>query len=67
MPSDDSAALVLNASYEPLCVVSSRRAVVLVLTDKAVSVAPSGAFVHSARRDIDIPVVVRLMRYVKVP
>src|SRR4051812_44351407 len=28
-------ALVLNATYEPLCVVSSRRAVVLVLGDKA--------------------------------
>lgn len=67
MPGEDSAALVLNASYEPLCVVSSRRAVVLVLTDKAVSVASSGAVVHSARREVDIPVVVRLMRYVKVP
>ena len=67
MPSEDSAALVLNASYEPLCVVSSRRAVVLVLTDKAVSVASSGAVVHSARQEVDIPVVVRLMRYVKVP
>ena len=67
MPGDDSAALVLNASYEPLCVVSSRRAVVLVLTDKAISVAGSGAIVHSARREIDVPVVVRLMRYVKVP
>ena len=29
MAGHDSAALVLNASYEPLCVVSSRRAVVL--------------------------------------
>ncbi|MET0736997.1 MAG: HNH endonuclease, partial [Acidimicrobiales bacterium] len=30
-----SRALVLNASYEPLSVVSDRRAAVLVLTDKA--------------------------------
>ena len=29
--------LVLNASYEPLAVVSVRRAVVLVLTEKAVA------------------------------
>src|SRR6185312_11074670 len=31
-------ALVLNATYEPLCVVSSRRAVVLVLAGKATAV-----------------------------
>ena len=30
-----TSALVLNATYEPLCVVSARRAVVLVLGDKA--------------------------------
>ena len=30
------AALVLNATYEPLCVVPLRRAVVLVLAEKAV-------------------------------
>ena len=30
-----SRALVLNASYEPLCVVSSRRALILVFTEKA--------------------------------
>ena len=36
-------ALVLNASYEPLCVVSGRRAAVLVLTAKAVPVAAGEA------------------------
>ena len=30
-----SATLLLNATYEPLCVVSSRRAIVLVLAEKA--------------------------------
>ena len=34
--------LVLNATYEPLCVVSDRRAAVLVLCDKADLVHPSG-------------------------
>ena len=34
-----SATLLLNATYEPLCVVSSRRAIVLVLAGKAVVVA----------------------------
>lgn len=67
MSGPEQAALVLNASYEPLCVVSARRAVVLVLTDKAVSVAASGTVVHSARRQLEVPVVVRLTRFVKVP
>ena len=35
--------LLLNASFEPLCVVSSRRAVVLVLKEKAEIVRESGA------------------------
>ena len=36
-------ALLLNASFEPLCVVSSRRAVVLVLKDKAEIIHRNGA------------------------
>ncbi|MCW2614346.1 MAG: endonuclease [Frankiales bacterium] len=67
MASSNSAALVLNASYEPLCVVSARRAAVLVLTAKAVSVADGDGVLHSERRALVVPVVVRLARYVKVP
>ena len=60
-------ALVLNATYEPLCVVSSRRAVVLVLTDKAVPVEPGDGVLHSERTAVSVPVVVRLTRFVRVP
>ncbi len=60
-------ALVLNASYEPLCVVSGRRAVVLVLTQKAVAVADGDAILHSERAVVIVPVVVRLTRFVRVP
>ena len=60
-------ALVLNATYEPLCVVSSRRAVVLVLGEKAEILHESGALMHSARLVIDVPSVVRLRNYVRVP
>ena len=42
-------ALLLNASFEPLCVVSVRRAVVLVLKEKAEIVARNGAELHSER------------------
>jgi 5-methylcytosine-specific restriction endonuclease McrA len=60
-------ALVLNASYEPLCVVSGRRAVVLVLTDKAVAVEAGDVVLHSERATVPVPVVVRLTRFVRVP
>lgn len=59
--------LVLNASYEPLCLVAARRAVVLLLTGKAVSVAPGDGVMHSARQVVEVPAVVRLARFVKVP
>jgi 5-methylcytosine-specific restriction endonuclease McrA len=60
-------ALVLNATYEPLCVVSSRRAVILVLAGKAVAVESGQDELHSERLSLHVPVVVRLTRFVKVP
>jgi 5-methylcytosine-specific restriction endonuclease McrA len=60
-------ALVLNATYEPLCVVSSRRAVVLVLTGKADSIEEGDAALHSEHVTLPVPLVVRLTRYVRVP
>lgn len=62
-----SATLLLNATFEPLCVVSSRRAIVLVLADKAVPVDSAADVVHAATVSLAVPVVVRLTRYVRVP
>ena len=45
-----SSALVLNATYEPLCVVSVRRATILVLTAKAECVSDGDGLLHSARQ-----------------
>ena len=59
--------LVLNASYEPLCIVALRRAVVLVLNEKAIVVEAGDVILHSERQQIVAPVVVRLARYVRVP
>ncbi|GAA4900168.1 5-methylcytosine-specific restriction endonuclease McrA [Stackebrandtia albiflava] len=59
-------ALVLNATYEPLCVVPVRRAAVLLLSDKAETVTIGDGFLRSARHTIPVPSVVRLNRYVKV-
>jgi 5-methylcytosine-specific restriction endonuclease McrA len=60
-------ALVLNATYEPLCVVPLRRAVVLVLAEKAVIVEAGLGMLHSATTSVQVPSVVRLSRYVRVP
>jgi 5-methylcytosine-specific restriction endonuclease McrA len=62
-----SRALVLNASYEPLAVVSYRRAVVLVLAEKADVLHDTGEHLHSARLTLAIPSVIRLRQFVKVP
>jgi 5-methylcytosine-specific restriction endonuclease McrA len=66
-PGTTGASLLLNATFEPLCVVSSRRAIVLVLADKAVAVDCTADVVHAATVSLPVPVVVRLTRYVRVP
>lgn len=60
-------ALILNATYEPLSIVSARRAIVLVLRQKAVMVEESGDVWHSERNSHPLPSVIRLRSYVKVP
>lgn len=62
-----SRALVLNTTYEPLCVVSARRAVVLLLTHKADLVADSGERMHSERLSVEVPSVIKLRTFVRVP
>ena len=60
-------ALVLNATYEPLCVVPVRRAVVLVLKEKAEVVHATEELLHSERAAFAAPSVIRLTYFVKVP
>ena len=60
-------ALVLNATYEPLCVVPARRALLLVLMRKAVAVEESDVVLHSVALQVRAPAVVRLTRYVRIP
>jgi 5-methylcytosine-specific restriction endonuclease McrA len=62
-----SRALVLNATYEPLSVVPSRRAVVLVLDHKAELLHGTGEALHSERLTVPVPSVIRLRTFVKVP
>jgi 5-methylcytosine-specific restriction endonuclease McrA len=58
---------VLNASYQPLCVVAVRRALVLALRGKAEILETNGAVFRSEALEIQAPSVVRLHYFVKVP
>lgn len=59
--------LVLNATYEPLSVVTGRRAAVLVLNERADLVHESGDVLRSARLEVPVPSVIRLRSFVRVP
>jgi len=59
--------LVLNATYEPLNVVSLRRAVLLLLKEKAEIVEAAQAWLHSEQESLPIPLVIRLVYYVRIP
>jgi len=60
--------LVLNAGYEPLAVVSFKRAIVLVLDGKASIIASDDEHpVLSASGEWERPSVILLRRYVRIP
>ncbi len=58
---------MLNASYQPLCVVPVRRALVLALKGKAEVVHTNGHVFRSEKVELAAPSVVRLHYFVKVP
>ena len=58
---------MLNMTYEPLCVVSTRRALSLVMGDKAEILHSTGSAFRSANLSVPEPSVVRLSYYVRVP
>jgi len=59
--------LVLNASYEPLSLVSVRRAVVLLLREKAEMIEATQQMLRSCSQAIPVPLVIRLVKYVRLP
>ena len=60
--------LVLNAGYEPLAVISFKRAVILVMTGKATVVSADDEHpIVSAMGEWDRPSVILLTRYVRIP
>ena len=59
--------LLLDASYEPLRVISTRRAFLLVWEGKADLVEAGEGVLRSARETFPVPAVVRLCRMARVP
>ena len=59
--------LLLNASYEPLTIVSAQRAIRLLLTHKVDAATDETITIHGNSHDLHIPTVLRLRRYVNVP
>jgi 5-methylcytosine-specific restriction endonuclease McrA len=59
--------LVLNASFEPINVCTTRRAAVLILKQKAEMLEGGTKQLRSERMSMTRPVVIRLVTYVRVP
>ncbi len=59
--------LVLNATYEPINVCTVRRAVVLLLKEKAELLERGRWELHSESTTLARPAVIRLVAYVRVP
>ena len=57
--------LVLNTTYEPLAIVPLKRAMRLLTTSKAEVVEAGAALLRSARGHVAMPLVVRLLSYVR--
>ena len=59
--------LVLNATYEPLSVVSIRRAIVLLLKEKAELLEAAEATLRATGVSMPVPLVIRMVYYVRIP
>ncbi len=59
--------LVLNATYEPLSLISVRRAVILLLREKAELIEATEQMLRSSSLTMPVPLVIRLTYYVRLP
>jgi 5-methylcytosine-specific restriction endonuclease McrA len=59
--------LVLNATYEPLNIVSIQRAIVLLLKDKAQVVEAAQTRLRAENFSMAVPLVIRLTAFVPIP
>ncbi len=61
------AVLLLNASYEPLSVISQKRALSLLLRGRVETATDDVLTINAGEKDFSIPTVLRLRRYIYVP
>ena len=66
-PAMQPPALVLNASFEPINICGARRALVLVLKGVARTEEEQGSVLHSHRMKMQMPSVIRLLEYRRIP
>jgi 5-methylcytosine-specific restriction endonuclease McrA len=59
--------LVLNANYEPLNVCTTRRALGLIITDKAILVSNGRGYIKTVSNLFQAPSVIRLSNMIKRP
>ena len=59
--------LVINATFEPVGVVSARRAIKLVCKGAAIVQEPSAYVLHTSKVNIPLPSVIRLLNYRRIP
>ena len=58
--------LVLNQAYQPVMVTNAKRAIILVLLEKAEQIENYARIVHSPSFEMPLPSIVRLGSYVKL-
>ena len=56
--------LLLNSSYEPISIISGKKAILMLVTDKVDYINKSSFYIKSERLKIALPVIVRLKSYV---
>jgi len=61
------AVLVLNANFEPINICSTRRALTLMISEKASLIANGRGYIHTARQKFPAPSVIRLTHMVHRP
>ena len=59
--------LVLNATYEQLGVVSERRALILVLNQRATTIEDSDTVLRYSGGELTLPAVIKLVKFVRIP
>lgn len=63
----DQRVLLLNSTFEPLNIISARRAYKLLFAKKAHAIEQSTTFLHTVRSRLKIPSVIQIAYYIRKP